>query len=464
MRVQAARERRIEDAYIAPKRSEICSFVARSLTALCGRQGVAQIVVPAPIARPESLLARFESEASLLWRPPNGSSFAGVGVACEVAPQKDAVVEFFGNVHRVLHASVAGNRPRLFGGMAFDSSANVSPPWESFGKGALILPRWLYQRSYEHDGNEASAWLSLTVDGASLDAEDLDSLLREFEVGWSCLVEDVLPTFSAQTPKHIEHVAREGWNERVGEIRKAIQSGQSKKIVAARHAIVDLEENARPLGIVTRLRDRFPGCTSFCFWRKDAAFLGASPELLVRVRGREVASEAMAGSVALGGAAALLSNAKERDEHQLVVDAIVESLSDHCDEVQVSDEPTIRELPNVLHMQTPIHGRLRSDLHVLELVDSLHPTPAVGGVPSNEAIRWITANEGARGWYSAPFGWVDDDGDGEFVVALRTGLAIGKQVWVYAGAGIMGDSDADAEFAETEMKMQALLGALDPTH
>jgi len=183
--------------------------------------------------------------------------------------------------------------------------------------------------------------------------------------------------------------------------------------------------------------------------------------LLISRRGVEVLSEALAGSTARGDAARMMESNKERDEHQIVVKAILAGLEPFCESLHSDPEPSVRELPNLLHMQTAIEGRLREPTHILSLVRALHPTPAVGGVPTSEAIRWILAHEGLpRGWYSAPIGWTDSTGDGEFVVALRSGLLRDGKAWVYAGAGIMADSDPAAEYAETELKMQALLGAL----
>ena len=221
------------------------------------------------------------------------------------------------------------------------------------------------------------------------------------------------------------------------------------------------ETGAGSLDVLERLEERFPGCTRFAFWRGDAAFLGATPELLISRRGTRVLSEALAGSTGHGDAARMLGSTKEREEHQLVVNAILAGLGPLCESLRSDPEPSIRELPNVLHMQTSIEGRLAEPTHILSLVQALHPTPAVGGVPTEDAIRWIVEHESlARGWYSAPVGWVDAAGDGEFVVALRSGLLRDGKAWVYAGAGIMADSDPDAEYAETELKMQALLGAL----
>jgi salicylate biosynthesis isochorismate synthase len=174
-----------------------------------------------------------------------------------------------------------------------------------------------------------------------------------------------------------------------------------------------------------------------------------------------VVSEAMAGSVPHGASAALLESEKDRREHDLVVDAIVERLSPHCTALERSAEPQVRELPNVVHLQTPVTGVLREPVHVLDLLDLLHPTPAVGGVPVDDAVRWIVAREPVpRGWYSGPVGWFDAAGDGEFAVALRSGLVRGRRAHVYAGAGIVRGSVPAAEYAETALKLRPLLDAL----
>jgi isochorismate synthase EntC len=115
----------------------------------------------------------------------------------------------------------------------------------------------------------------------------------------------------------------------------------------------------------------------------------------------------------------------------------------------------------VLHLRTPVLAELREPHHVLELVERLHPTPAVGGVPRTEALAWIAEHERRpRGWYAGPVGWFDAAGDGEFSVALRSGLLLGSTAHLYAGGGIVADSDAAGELAETQLKLAALLDAL----
>jgi isochorismate synthase len=408
------------------------------------------VTVPAPVAPPDALLRAFPHEASMLWDPPQSTACSGLGIATTLPPDVHSTTDFFSDTEIVAYS--AGPSPRIFGGASFAPGAAKRHPWESFGDGFLLLPTWTYHV-------DEQAWLSLAV--CELGSAKADDALDVFDAIWDSLERPIGVIPSAVSAHRIEESDRETWSRQVEEIRAKIREGEFEKVVAARHCVVELQNGASCLDVLKRLEERFPGCTRFALWRGNAAFLGATPEVLIARRGASVLSEALAGSTAQGDAARMLASAKEREEHQLVVRAILDALDPFCDSLRSAPEPSVRELPNVLHMQTPIEGHLREPTNVLTLVQALHPTPAVGGVPTNEAIRWIVEHEGlARGWYSAPVGWVDAAGDGEFVVALRSGLIRDGKAWVYAGAGIMADSDPEAEYVETELKMQALLGAL----
>jgi len=408
------------------------------------------VTVPAPVAPPDALLRAFPHEASILWDPPQSAACSGLGVAATLAPDATAVGDFFEGAQHI--AAEASPVPRVFGGASFTPGAAKEPPWESFGDGFLVLPTWTYHV-------DERAWLSLALS----DSQEAvaDELLDVFDAIWESLERPIGVIPSPVSARRLDQAHQGGWSQLVEEIRGKIRSGVFQKVVAARHCVVELETGDGSLDVLKRLEERFPGCTRFALWRGDAAFLGATPELLISLRGAAVLSEALAGSTAHGDAARMMASKKEQEEHQLVVHAVLRALEPFCESLRSAPEPSVRELPNVLHMQTPVEGRLRESTHVLDLVQALHPTPAVGGVPTREAIDWIVDHEELpRGWYSAPVGWTDANGDGEFFVALRSGLLRDGKAWVYAGAGIMADSDPDAEYAETELKMQALLGAL----
>ncbi|MGB5809029.1 MAG: isochorismate synthase [Polyangiales bacterium] len=432
-----------------PSRDASRAFLDRALRERA-TDALVVVTVPAPIAPPDSLLRAFPHEASILWHPPSREACAGLGIAATLAPEADAVSAFFSGAEHI--GAEDSPVPRLFGGASFAPGAAHEFPWESFGDGFLALPKWTYQV-------DDKAWLSLALQG------DDDSapahVLETFDAIWESLERPLGVIPSPVSARRLDEADQVGWAARVEAIRAEIREGNFDKVVAARHCVVELETGAGSLDVLKRLEQRFPGCTRFALWRGDAAFLGATPELLISRRGDAVLSEALAGSTARGDADRMMASEKEREEHQVVVRAVLQALEPFCDPLRSAAEPRIRELPNVLHMQTPVEGRLRESTHVLDLVRALHPTPAVGGVPTKRSVDWIVRHEGLpRGWYSAPVGWTDANGDGEFFVALRSGLLRDGKAWVYAGAGIMADSDPDAEYAETELKMQALLGAL----
>jgi menaquinone-specific isochorismate synthase len=178
---------------------------------------------------------------------------------------------------------------------------------------------------------------------------------------------------------------------------------------------------------------------------------------------------ALAGSTARGNSAeedranaqALRSSAKERNEHHLVVEAIRRRLGPICTTLDVPPDPSVLKLSYIQHLLTNISGTLRQPTGILPLVQILHPTPAMGGSPRDLAMAFISRNEPVpRGWYAAPVGWFDSQKDGEFVVAIRSAVAQERRIWCYAGAGIVPNSKADVEWAETEMKFRPMLRSL----
>jgi isochorismate synthase EntC len=157
----------------------------------------------------------------------------------------------------------------------------------------------------------------------------------------------------------------------------------------------------------------------------------------------------------------LLESAKDRSEHAVVVRALREALAAVCSEVSAPDAPALLSVRNVHHLYTPVTGALANGSCLLDIVARLHPTPAVGGFPSQTALRFIREREDLdRGWYAAPVGWLDRHGEGEFAMALRSALIAGSEASLFAGCGIMADSDPEQEYAESWLKLRPVLSAL----
>jgi salicylate biosynthesis isochorismate synthase/menaquinone-specific isochorismate synthase len=217
------------------------------------------------------------------------------------------------------------------------------------------------------------------------------------------------------------------------------------------------------------MREQFPSCFCFCCGTPEAAFIGASPELLLRRSGASVSTVALAGSTRRSSDPAvddhlgeqLLRSDKDRREHAIVAERIARSLRQHAVWVEAGEEPEIVKVANIQHLATPIVAQLADPRSAVELAGMLHPTPAVGGEPAAAALAAIAELEQMdRGWYAGPVGWMDATEDGEFCVALRSALLRDREAHLYAGVGVVAGSDPAAELAETEIKLQALLPLL----
>jgi menaquinone-specific isochorismate synthase len=246
-------------------------------------------------------------------------------------------------------------------------------------------------------------------------------------------------------------------------IRARIGGGDFEKVVAARQTTLSFESEVDPADVLAELALSQSSCTRFAFRFGGATFVGSSPERLIRRDGLSIDTEALAGSNRTGdaGRLELLASSKDRAEHEPVLREIVSNLSPLCDGLEYPDVPEVRTLRHLLHLRTPVKGRLKAPLHVLSLVERLHPTPAVGGFPTRDAVRFIVEHEPlARGWYASPVGSFDASGNGEFAVALRSGVITGRDVVLFAGGGIVRDSNPESEFTETRLKLAALQAAL----
>ena len=220
----------------------------------------------------------------------------------------------------------------------------------------------------------------------------------------------------------------------------------------------------------TSLRNAYPNCTNFFLSLPQiGTFFGSTPERLIKLKNGYIQTEALAGTIARGNnmeedrilGETLLDSHKEREEHNLVRKQIIRKLEPIISNIQFPHSPQILKLKNVQHLQTPISGKLKNGEQILDLVSRLHPTSAVAGTPTEKAMKIIGEMETHnRGWYSGPIGWIDEKGDGEFYVALRSALVKDEEAHVFAGGGIVSESHPEKEWEETELKLQPIISAL----
>ena len=260
--------------------------------------------------------------------------------------------------------------------------------------------------------------------------------------------------------------AEDEWEGAVATAVEELRAGHLDKVVLARALDVEAAGDVDPRVIATRLAERFPSCFTYVC----DGLVGASPELLVRRTGRQAESLVLAGSVRRGSSQEedaelehlLLTSAKDRHEHQLAVESVRDVLAPVAVDLACDPEPQLVRLANISHLGTHLQAWLpERPPSAVRLAAALHPTAAVGGVPAPAALDMIRRLEAApRGRYAGPVGWVDARGDGEFAIALRCAQLRGRQARVWAGAGIVAESDPAAEVAETTTKLEAVLGAL----
>jgi menaquinone-specific isochorismate synthase len=253
-------------------------------------------------------------------------------------------------------------------------------------------------------------------------------------------------------------------NDAIGRIR----AGELKKVVLSRVAEARYDQPVNIDAALRYLAQHYAECYRFMFEpRPYRAFYGATPELLVAVQGDQVRSMGLAGSIKRGATPEedaergqeLLDSKKDRHEHQLVVDRLRERLTPLTSDLHIG-ETGLYKLSNIQHIYTPVHGTLAQPQGILPMVEALHPTPALGGEPREIALPLISQLEPVpRGWYAAPVGWIDNRLDGQFGVAIRSAVAQKNRVWMYAGAGIVGDSDPAKEWDETALKFTPMLKA-----
>lgn len=350
------------------------------------------------------------------------------------------------------------------GGFAFAPEGGDSPHWAGFAPSSLHVPEVSLARS----GDE----VALTV-AALVQADDTaDGVLAGIDRRLAELRRTALPLLdpdpvgryvvaSGSPPEHYEAA--------VARAVERIRAGALEKIVLAREVAVHAPAPHDAAAIFAVLREGFPACFCFCAGRGEAAFVAASPELLIRREGMRASTLALAGSTRRSADPSvddhlgeqLLRSDKDRAEQAIVARRIERALRPHSLWVASAEEPVIVKMANIQHLATPIRAQLARAVGAVRLAGVLHPTPAVGGEPFTVAEPLIPALEGLdRGWYAGPVGWTDTNEDGEFCVALRCALLRGSLARCYAGVGVVRDSDPAAELAETDVKLAALLPVL----
>jgi menaquinone-specific isochorismate synthase len=398
------------------------------------------------------LLARLPHSGSVAW-VRRGDGLAGWGEAARISipagedrftAGEKWLTEFFEGADVTDEVGLPGCGPVAFGSFTFDPTSDGS---------VLVVPSVIIGRG------AGRSWLT-TIGDRQVSQEPVRPTRAPADLRW-----------------HDGSLTAPQWERAVSSAVASIQAGDLRKVVLARdlYAVASDEIDARVL--LARLAERYPDCWTF----SCAGLVGATPELYIRREGAAVSSLVLAGTTRRGGSdaedarlgAALLASAKDVEEHRYAVADVRKALSPFCDRLDIDAEPSLLRLANVQHLATHVTGRLAATqvpgtggvlgehASSLALAAALHPTAAVGGTPSGTAMELIRELEGMdRGRYAAPVGWVDANGNGEWGIALRSAELDGRRARLFAGCGIVADSDPVAELAEAQNKFRAMQDAL----
>ncbi|MFA5060104.1 MAG: isochorismate synthase [Candidatus Omnitrophota bacterium] len=409
-------------------------------------------------------LASNASNSKIYWSsresylPDRQGSFETAGLGISYALSGTSIIDYDAIFHELNRYLSGDNKNvKFFGGIAFNHTS-IDKNWEEFGSYRFVLPR------FEVLKRNQQTFFACNVFGNVFSAREAERILQELE-SLKCPNEKTSLMFPRLISRSDEPKKSE-WIKKVDALIKRLKNKTLEKTVLARQSVFEFAENPDPWAILRELKSISPDCFHFCFSPIDAAaFIGASPERLYKRDGKTVRTEAIAGTRPRGRSSEsdsklkqeLLNSPKELKEHQFVAEAIEDALEQVCTRWDMETKSTLLALKSGQHLLTSFKGNLKKDTDDAEILSLLHPTPAVAGCPTDKALKVIKQFEPfKRGWYAAPVGWVGFDSC-EFAVGIRSGLILNNKLFVYAGAGIVEDSNPQDEWDEVETKIGSFI-------
>lgn len=392
----------------------------------------------------------------------------GVGNACEIIATDSRYKETEDKWKKILEEAiihnpyeVAGTGIVTMGGMAFDPKKKQTELWHKFKPSHFTLPEMMLTKS------DNGFYFTINIQVKK------DDHPVQLATHLNCLEKQL---FNHQTIgsnhlfiKEKENIEADQWKKSILHATEEIRQSNIEKIVLAREVRLIFNKEADITVTLQGLIQTQPNSYIFAFEKGEDCFVGATPERLVKLEKQQLLSTCLAGTAARGKTMeedqkisnGLLHDKKNRQEHDFVVQMIKEGIKDYCTNLNIPNEPVIYPLKNLQHLYTPVTATLKNGYSIFDIIKQLHPTPALGGTPKLDSLSYIRDHELLdRGWYGAPIGWMDSNQNGEFAVAIRSGLIQGDEASLFAGCGVVKDSDPEAEYEETNIKLLPMLSVL----
>ena len=370
--------------------------------------------------------------------------------------------------------STAKDIPIAFMSFAFNENDKMIEQWQGLPNTTLIIPELLLRKE---NGEQT------LIANFRLDERNQSHYFDRLQSHLSCYFEQDNSISSSEPPTDISNVSMcDDWLQLSQQALSEINSGHFEKLVISRKVSWPLATAIDTGMLLEKLKQHYPSCTLLQYRHADTTIIAASPENLLTLQHPFIQSNAIGGTVLrktpqtlhkdcvvpsqLGHS--LLStgndstaNRKLLKEHFIIAQDIYQRLDPLCQSLKMPVSPVLMKLHNLYHLETPIQGRLMSHYDIFDVINSLHPTPAVAGFPVDTSRQWVVENENYhRGWYTGAFGWLDGQKNGEFSVLLRCALVKDNEINLFAGAGLVAESDPELEWYETETKIQTILEML----
>lgn len=406
------------------------------------------------------------------WKDPTDETFIiGLGICKQI--QSDQAADRFFLVEEEWKSfmkdaiidnpfELNGIGPLMFGGFSFDPHKEKTKLWSKYSDSLFHIPKFMY--------SEINGKAFFTTNIVCTQNDDLslaEAVHKERRTLFTALEAD---TYQEKYDLiNEDEINPEKWKDTVSAVVNELKQGSLKKVVLARETRLHFSQSIQLEQVLMNLLNLQRESFIFAFESNGDCFIGASPERLVKKSGSSFFTTCLAGSIARGKTEeddrilgnTLLADPKNIIEHQYVVRMIKAAMEEVCEEVILPDKTQLLKTRDIQHLYTPVTGTAKKETSLLLLVDRLHPTPALGGLPKEKAVEKIReVEELDRGFYGAPLGWVDYRGNGEFAVSIRSGLIQGDEASLFAGCGVVEDSDPESEYVETKIKFRPMLTAL----
>ncbi|MFC2082353.1 isochorismate synthase MenF [Bacteroidota bacterium] len=350
--------------------------------------------------------------------------------------------------------------PLIMGGLKF-TKESPSKLWNDYSYSNWFIPRIIYlSQANRH---------FIIFNFFSNEDLDLDSAISQAEV---FLNENESPHIKPYKVIHSTYTDNdfEQWSSVINDALKNISDDKVKKIVISREVSLEFDHKPHMPEIIEKLGEKYPDCYIFIFRSGNSIFFGASPEKLLTIKNNHLETAALAGSIKRGIsksddellAKTLLSSTKNLAEQKAVTEFVINAIAEHINNLSYEKNPVVKKLENIQHLWTPITGELKPDISIFDIIQKLHPTPAVCGVPCSESLRLIDEYEDhSRGLYSGVIGWLNFENEADLAVGIRSALLNENKLYAYSGCGIVEGSDPSAEYEESNLKLKPILSLFE---